>query len=257
MTTIETSSGILDLLKAIHKCQIELGHINKDAENTFQGFQYTSAENMIATCREVMHRNGVVALVKANRVEPIASADTEKLNVTILFHVVHMESGASIERPFSMVACQGKGHPMDKAIASVMTTGWSYFLRDLFCIPRFDAEEIAARNAGTFNPDKAVGAKRVLPALNTANAKASLVKLVMDWTKQTSDKAARKLVPSLLAALNVERDEDGKYVESGIVQAFPKIAAGFASYPGEAGFIAFLQKLKESADATTDGGVNK
>jgi len=131
---------------ALHAAQATIGSISKDARNDFQHYDYVSAETMITECRSVLLDNGIV--MSAGDVEciPFASGDhgdavLVRQTTVFSFKGEHPE----IERPITVMkvtrdwpAVPQKGRPLDKAVASALTAGLSYTLRDFLLIPRID-----------------------------------------------------------------------------------------------------------------------
>lgn len=128
--TEHTAAG---LSGALLNAQRAIGTVGKDASNSYQGYDYVSAEKMIQASRAALHSAGLVFYVAG--VELLGDC------VQVRYLLDHPESGQGTEllRVFPVVP--GKGRPADKAHAGALTACMSYTLRDLLLIPRVDPSE--------------------------------------------------------------------------------------------------------------------
>ena len=136
MTEGITNGGWEGILPHLLKAQQAVEAVEKESRNDFGGYKYASAEDMITASREVLHKHGLLVTRNGWRVvrEPDATPLVEA--VYILGH----KDGHSVVCATQYPICVGKGRPEDKSLNASLTTGLSYFLRDLLLIPRCDEE---------------------------------------------------------------------------------------------------------------------
>lgn len=125
---------------ALLKAQQEIHGVGKDAKNNFQNYDYVSAEAIVAVSRLALNAHGLTV----DREFTIDEAQAVPPMLPILkstFHVSHAESGGSRVRSSEWFICEGKGRPVDKALAGALTSSLAYFLRDLLQIPKQEEAE--------------------------------------------------------------------------------------------------------------------
>jgi len=125
----------------------------KASRNDFGNYNYTSAEDMITGARLVLHDQGLIITRAGWRLAAPKDCQTGEAMVEAHYILGH-ESGACVMCTTQYPVCVGKGRPSDKALNASLTTGLSYFLRDLLLIPRCDDEvdqrpDTLARTSGT------------------------------------------------------------------------------------------------------------
>jgi len=125
-------SGTVSLSDGLLVAQGAISGVSKDSRNTFHRYAYTSAEGMISACRDALQKGGVVA--RRTGWEIVADG----LYVQSRLTVCHGWTGESAESVVVWPIVVEKGRPVDKAVASALTTSLSYWLRDLLCLPRED-----------------------------------------------------------------------------------------------------------------------
>jgi hypothetical protein len=130
MNTQQTTGG---LSGALLTAQRAIGGVGKDASNTYQGYDYVSAEKMIKASRAALHGAGLVFYVLG------VAMQGECVEVT--YTLQHPDSGEGTELVRVFPVVPGKGRPADKAHAGALTACMSYTLRDLLLIPRVDPSE--------------------------------------------------------------------------------------------------------------------
>ena len=123
---------------ALRAAQDNLQVVPRDANNSFHGYSYTSAEAMMGAVRSVLLAEGLV--LSETGTEIIILGD-RVAGVRVGFSLRHVESGESREWSRDFPVVPEKGRPMDKAFASALTTGLNYALRGLLLVPRVDAGE--------------------------------------------------------------------------------------------------------------------
>jgi hypothetical protein len=125
-------SGTRSLADGLLVAQGAIDGVAKDARNTFHKYAYTSAEGMIGACRAALQTGGIAARRVSWRIEG------DGLYVVSRMSVVHGFTGEAAESETVWPIVVEKGRPVDKAVASALTTSLSYWLRDLLCLPRED-----------------------------------------------------------------------------------------------------------------------
>jgi len=130
-------SGWAAIIPFLLQAQREIEGVHKGSKNDFGGYKYASAEDMITASREVLHKNGLIVTRNGWR---IIRSDDDAAPIVEAVYVLAHESGANVVCATQYPICVGKGRPEDKALNASLTTGLSYFLRDLLLIPRCDDE---------------------------------------------------------------------------------------------------------------------
>ncbi|QDP67313.1 MAG: putative essential recombination function protein [Prokaryotic dsDNA virus sp.] len=118
------------------KAQVDVEAVEKASRNDFGGYKYASAEDMITASRAVLHKHGLIVTRNGWRILNEGNATPVVEAVYVLAH----KDGHSVVCATQYPICVGKGRPEDKALNASLTTGLSYFLRDLLLIPRCDVE---------------------------------------------------------------------------------------------------------------------
>lgn len=106
----------------------------KEARNDHHGYDYASAESIIAACRPVLLANGLL-IQQASW----ACRDHPSLGPTlsVVHRLLHAESGVSWRaEPCEVPIHDHAGKGPDKAATTSLTTCYGYFLRGLLCLPR-------------------------------------------------------------------------------------------------------------------------
>lgn len=130
--TVCPRSGTRSLADGLLVAQGAIDGVAKDARNTFHKYAYTSAEGMIGACRAALQTGGIAARRVSWRIEG------DGMYVVSRMAVVHGFTGEAAESETVWPIVVEKGRPVDKAVASALTTSLSYWLRDLLCLPRED-----------------------------------------------------------------------------------------------------------------------
>ena len=131
-----TNQGWEGITPHLLKAQMAVTAVQKASRNDFGGYKYASAEDMIMASREVLHSNGLIVTRNGWRLLNEEGATPSVEAVYVLAH----KDGHSVVCATQYPVCIGKGRPEDKALNASLTTGLSYFLRDLLLIPRCDEE---------------------------------------------------------------------------------------------------------------------
>lgn len=134
--------GWAGLMPHLLMAQQAVQAVGKASRNDYSGYNYASAEDMITASREVLHANGIVVTRNGWRIvdTSMLNASDKPVNAVEAMYIVAHESGSHVACVTQYPICTKKGTPEDKALNASLTTGLSYFLRDLLLIPRCDEE---------------------------------------------------------------------------------------------------------------------
>ncbi len=145
------------LMSALLAAQRDISAFDKDGENKFHGFNYTTADMAIKQAREVLHKHGLVLTVISGPTVTLVDASHENVVgkgkdkervvlsatsavVKITCAISHPASGKFIEITRENFAYPAAGRPLDKAILGAETSALGYLLRGLLFVPRTDAD---------------------------------------------------------------------------------------------------------------------
>ena len=143
----------VQLYLALHRAQQIVGAVAKTSTNAHQRYQYASAEDMLKAARAALNEAGVVVMRQGYTLDRNVARDGEVIiDVRQTFYVIHAESGQHVMHDVVFPAVVGKGRPDDKAVAGALTSGLSYYMRDLLLIPRVDESEMDRRDDRDYQP---------------------------------------------------------------------------------------------------------
>jgi hypothetical protein len=131
--------------------------IEKDSRNQHGGYDYVSAEAMIAKTRQVMHDVGLVLVRDEASVQHL---DEGLLVLKQEFRLVDVVDGASWTFFLDMPCPARKGMPEDKAVMAAMTSSLNYAIRDVMMVSRGREDQIEAIE----DRDEQAGAEAAQPA---------------------------------------------------------------------------------------------
>lgn len=152
MSEVEASDDCSQLFAALGEAQQFIQDAaRKDGRNAHQGYDYTTADEMIALCRSALHKVGLTVFRAKWSYTP--NDENGPGNVVSRMVVVHPASKALRVFNFSWPAVPGAGRPLDKAIAAALTTSLSYWLRDLLLVPRGDGLSMDSRDDSKYQPE--------------------------------------------------------------------------------------------------------
>jgi len=132
-----------DLYAALAEAQRSIGEIPKDAENTFDGYSYTSADTLIAAARSALLDNGLLVRRMAWTITPGELFDNDRVRMLeSRFELVQIATGETLQAdvPFPIIVPEKRGSQWDRSLSSSLTSSLAYWLRDLLMIPRSDAQ---------------------------------------------------------------------------------------------------------------------
>jgi len=132
---------------ALVAAQLKMKGVAKDSTNTFHQFKYASADDVIAASRVALNGEGL-AVVRSWKIT------VNELGVWVDsdFVLVHEGGTTTTFSACSFPALEGKGRPLDRAIAISLTSSLGYFLRDLLLIPKPDDESMDRRDDTLHQP---------------------------------------------------------------------------------------------------------
>ncbi len=136
--TTTLAAAILDAQRAVQS-------VPKDARNEFSNYDYASAESIITEARRALHAAGLT--VYRREWSMMVAGETPYVLATFVLACGSEEQLSTC--PFPVV--EGKGKPLDKALATALTSGLAYWLRDLLLIPRC-GEEMDTRDDAAHEP---------------------------------------------------------------------------------------------------------
>lgn len=131
-----TTETVDALAAALLDAQRKMQAVAKSSRNDHHGYDFASAEDMIAAGRKVLLEAGL--LVRRGSWEIVDSAAGPAARMT--FTLTHPESGQSAIERIDFLIFEHDGKPSDKATATCLTSALSYWLRDLLLIPRTDVD---------------------------------------------------------------------------------------------------------------------
>lgn len=171
------NSGWVGIIPSLLKAQRQVEAVEKASRNDFGGYKYASAEDMITASRKVLHDNDLIVTKSGWRI----IYDGESPLVEAVYVLAH-ENGSAVMCTTQYPICVGKGRPEDKALNASLTTGLSYFLRDLLLIPRCDEEvdqrpDTISRGTGVRDTPKPKSGSRK----SAANQKTNFLNAVGAW----------------------------------------------------------------------------
>ena len=114
----------------------ELQFLIKDASNDFAKYKYPKADSIIARTRKALMDNGLMLFAPWD----IFHHESGKSTLRVWFRLIDPETGEVMtdESPIMYPICERNGMPEDKACSASLTTCYSYYIRQLFMLPRVD-----------------------------------------------------------------------------------------------------------------------
>lgn len=130
----------VNLWRAVHSAQkavrpvakADTAKVEKDGR-TLYTYKFASTEDMMHAGREALLEAGVVA----QRTHYTVRRGEAGPEVLSYFRLIHVESGEFENYDPVGMPITGRNAP-DKLLAGALTFAWSYWLRDVLCIPRKD-----------------------------------------------------------------------------------------------------------------------
>ena len=116
-----------ELFKALIQAQTYAKAVEKKASNTYHGYDYASAEGMIAEARDALSQAGLACFSERWEVR--------EGRMHVYYRIVHGSGGYAMMETSTAILIE-KGRPADKAEATALTYNLGYFLRGLLLLPR-------------------------------------------------------------------------------------------------------------------------
>lgn len=176
----------MNVYERLASAQANLKAVGKGSTNDFHGYKYTSAEDMLTACRSALLDAGLVCMRDSWSVLEVAGTIYVKSIVTVSCFGTTGDDKApeftTIHKDFLYPVCPGNGRPMDKAVSAALTTGLSYWLRDLLLLPRVDGLEVDNRDDSKYQHRDPLSVKisEEIRALATAEQMQKFDKACMD-----------------------------------------------------------------------------
>lgn len=143
----------IDLWRALLVAQKAVKAVSKDSTaevkkngNTLYTYAFASTEDMMHEARQALLEAGLVPQRLGYEVRRTPATvglkdrngnESTLIEVVSCFRLIHPESGQWEDYPPVAMPIVSHNGP-DKALAGALTYGWSYWLRDVLCIPRKD-----------------------------------------------------------------------------------------------------------------------
>lgn len=163
-----------ELAKALAAARDKCRAAPHDRTNSFQKFDYASAEAIIVAAKEALDGSGLTLVPSAPKLTVTGSGNFACHSMVRSFVLIH-SSGESLSLgAVEWPVIADKGRPLDKAFAISITSSLGYVYRDLLSMPRIAADEDMAgrddrgttsptRNPGKPNPVEEPAAKSASP----------------------------------------------------------------------------------------------
>jgi len=203
----QTNQGWEGIIPHLLKAQMAVEAVEKASKNDFGGYKYASAEDMITASREVLHKNGLIVTRNGWRLLGRSEEDSWTTPAVEAVYILAHKDGHSVVCATQYPVCEGKGRPADKALNAALTTGLSYFLRDLLLIPRCDVEvdqrpDTISRSSGTRKTPKPVTVNK-----SPVNNKQKFMGLVASWiNRDVSEKIVAQTCINILELNSLPTD---------------------------------------------------
>lgn len=190
---------------ALLEAQRNVGEVEKDSRNEFGGFNYASAEAIISAARNALLDAGLIAYRETWRFGE--AIDPQTSNLRMFFCLTHADSGESARFEVQWPAIPGKGRPLDKAVAAALTSGWSYWLRDLLLIPRVE-ESMDDRDDSQYTPPEPASEDQIGKINALIESTGTNSEQLANYYKVGSiDQLNREQAQSAITLLQRKRDE--------------------------------------------------
>ena len=126
-----------ELYKALLAAQESAKGLSKDGKNSFGKFGYTSIEEVVKTCRGLLHKQGLVFFPEEQEMK----AEAETVYIVQRYLLKHVHSGEEqlvtrtmiVPENQKMSPCQSQGSAESYLLKNT--------LRELLLLPRFDKTE--------------------------------------------------------------------------------------------------------------------
>lgn len=122
------------LYSALKSAREQVASVEKSSKNPM-GFNYTSIDKMVETCRQALHDNNLVLVCSGWTFNEHAMTGTWSLH--------HTESLYSETMTYQMPVPTGSRSP-EKTFLGYQSSGLKYMLRDLLLLPMVDESEVCA-----------------------------------------------------------------------------------------------------------------
>lgn len=131
---------------AMLEAQRQVQAARKDSTNSFHGYKYASAEEVICVARDALNGAGLTFSFATAAFERFSSVLGKAVGVLHLSYQLEHSSGAARIVTSDIAVVLENGRDLDKAIFAARTESLGYALRDLLLIPRSDAPDVSGRD---------------------------------------------------------------------------------------------------------------
>lgn len=138
-------TGKANLFSALALAQDRVKNAAKDGYNPHHKYNYASTESLLSAAKVACEGTGLSVRPKSYRLRK----EGDGFVVTRVVSIAH-SSGEEDLSEIDWPVVPDKGRPLDKALASALTSSLGYLVRDLFQIPRSEEEDMdhPSRDAG-------------------------------------------------------------------------------------------------------------
>ena len=130
------SPPIDQLTAALVRAAQRIEQVAPDGVNAHHRYRYATAEAITTAAREALIAEGLITSRAIQRIKIKDGAPWAE----IVFGIHHVSGHQRWESCWWPVV-EGKGRPLDKAIAVALTSAWKFWLTALLAIPRVQADE--------------------------------------------------------------------------------------------------------------------
>lgn len=144
------------LAAALARAMMAVSGVEKGARNKFHGYDYVSADQMVAHCRAALANEGIAVVPTSHRINAIripyveegkSGRKEKEAPASIVCEYLVMGHGEAYQMVSEVPLCPEAGRPIDKAVFAAKTEALGYVLRDLLLVPRGEGiDDISGRS---------------------------------------------------------------------------------------------------------------
>lgn len=182
----------------------------KGSYNSFHKYAYASADEIILTAKESLEGTGLAIIPQKQRMSVLALGNKAVYTLDRTIFLSHASGEFVPLTVEGWPVIPDNGRPLDKALATALTTSMAYLLRDLLQMPRGESEDMNARN----DTAEAKPAARTEPAPAKTAAQPELATLRNELGT---------LIRNTAAARDMEPDDVFRKLCDAIMHKFPNL----------------------------------
>ncbi len=174
------------LAAALARAMMAVAGVEKGARNKFHGYDYVSADQMVAHCRAALANEGIAVVPTSHRINAIripyveegkSGRKEKEAPASIVCEYLVMGHGEAYQMASEVPLCPEAGRPIDKAVFAAKTEALGYVLRDLLLVPRGEGiDDISGRPDDDRPVRSAESRDKAPPADERADAMAQLTR---------------------------------------------------------------------------------